>query len=364
MWSTPLNDVITKIILLGGVFILLKKRERRVPIKRSNFTEYPTLTLEQALDMVISDKRSEGVRERTIQDYVKNFGYFANWLSLNYEIQHVSDLTPDIFRDYINYLKYDARRYEGHKHINAEDQRIGLSDTTINIRLRVYKAIFNHLEREELIELNPVRNIKLLRQDIDLTNCLSDEEVKSILAQPDKRDYVGFRDYVGITILLDTGLRISELLSFRISDVDFQTRFFTIHGDKSKNRKPRLVPFSTHSAKLLLQLISENKQFFTTDRIFMSSFGEPLSANHFNKRLKYYGELAGIEGKKMTAHVYRHTWAKNMILNGADVFTLQKMGGWSDIRTLRRYIQMDTDDMRTSHDQHTPLKNFTKKRNL
>ncbi len=341
---------------------MLKKRERRVPVKRSTHVEYPRLTLGQALDMVISAKRAEGLRERTITDYVKNYGYFVEWLSTHYEIEYVDELSPDIFRDYINYLMYDARRYDGHKHINAENQRIGLSDTTVNIRLRTYKAIFNHLEREDLIEVNPISKIKLIRQDIDLTNCLSDDEVKAILAQPDQRDFVGYRDYVAISIFLDSGLRISELLSLRIPDVDFQTRFFTIQGDKSKNRKPRLVPFSNHTAKLLLQLIGENRQHFTTDRIFMSSFGEPLGANHFNKRLKYYGEKAGIEGKKMTAHVYRHTWAKNMILNGADAFTLQKMGGWADIRTMRRYIQMDTEDMRTSHDQFSPMNKFAKRR--
>ncbi|WP_242069842.1 tyrosine-type recombinase/integrase [Paenibacillus dendritiformis] len=57
----------------------------------------------------------------------------------------------------------------------------------------------------------------------------------------------------------------------------------------------------------------------------------------------------------MTAHVYRHTWARNMIFNGCDPFTLQKMGGWKDIRTMRRYIQMDTSDMRKSHDSYSPV---------
>jgi integrase/recombinase XerD len=162
--------------------------------------------------------------------------------------------------------------------------------------------------------------------------------------------------------MLDSGLRIQELLSLRMSDIDFQARFITIPAEKSKNRKPRLIPFSTLTSKLLLQLASENKQHFSTDRIFMSCFGEPLGANQFNKRLKYYGEKAGVTGKKMTAHVYRHTWAKNMTLNGADPFSLQKMGGWSDIRTVRRYIQMDTADIRKSHDAFSPIHNLVTKK--
>ncbi len=336
---------------------MLKKKQRKVPVgNRLSEEEYPRITFAQALDFAVNAKRAEGLRERTLKDYEKHFGYFLKWLNEKYpELQFADELTPTMFRDYVNYLRFDVRRYEGHKNIHVENQRIGLTETTVNIRLRTLKAIFNQLRKDALIEVNPLDSVNLLKQDIDLTNCLTDEEVRGILAQPNQKDYVGFRDYVAIVTMLDSGLRIQELLSLRTIDVDFQTRFITIPAEKSKNRKPRLVPISTQASRLLLQLVSENKQHFTTDRIFMSCFGEPLGANHFNKRLKYHGKRAGINGKKLTAHVYRHTWAKNMTLSGADPFTLQKMGGWSDIRTVRRYIQMDTSDIRKSHDEHSPI---------
>ncbi|SFM38233.1 integrase/recombinase XerD [Gracilibacillus orientalis] len=341
----------------------LNKRKKRKPVgKMSNQKEYPKLTLEQAIDLVISGKSAEGLRERTLKDYQKDWGYFVKWLNGHYEVETIDELTPQVFRDYINYLKYDAPKYNGHKFIDSDKQGIGLSETTINIRLRVYRAMFNYLEREDLIEYNPMSNIRLLRQDIDLTNCFTDEEVKEILRQPNQRDYVGYRDYVAMILLLDSGIRANELLNIRSSNIDFQTRFITLGGDKNKNRKPRIIPISVHTVKLVLQLVNENKQHFSTDRIFLSSYGEPLGQNHFNKRLKYYGNKAGIEGKKVTAHVYRHTWAKNMVVNGCDPFTLQKIGGWSDMRTMRRYIQMDTGDIRKSHDTHSPVMNMLNKR--
>lgn len=337
---------------------MLNKKQRKTPVKNRSSDEHelPRITFDQALDFVTSAKRAEGLRERSIKDYQKHYGYFVNWLQIKYpEIQFVHELTPTIFRDHINYMRFDAQRYDGHKYISPKKQSVGLSDTTVNIRLRTLKAIFNQLRRDGMIEMNPLDSVNLLKQDIDLTNCLTDEEVKAILQEPNQKDYVGFRDYVAIVSMLDSGLRIQELLGLRIPDIDFQTRFITISPEKSKNRKPRLVPISAFAAKLILQLVSENKQHFSTDRIFLSCFGEPLGHNQFNKRLKYYGQKAGISGKKMTAHVYRHTWAKNMTLNGTDPFTLQKMGGWSDIRTVRRYIQMDTADMRKSHDEHSPI---------
>lgn len=338
------------------------KRKKKRANRRVNDKQYPKLTLDQTLDLIIAGKRAEGLRERTLHDYIKSWGYFTNWLKKSYpEIETVDQLTTEVFRNYINYMKYDARKYDGHKFIDAEKQDIGLSDTTINIRLRVLRAFFNYLEKEELIEFNPMDNIKLLRQDIDLTDCFTDEEVKELLRQPNQRDYVGFRDFVAMNLLLDSGLRIGELVNLRVSDIDFKTRFITINGDKSKNRKPRLVPISAYVSKLLLQLINENQEHFKTDRVFLSCYGEPLEENQFNKRLKYYAEKAGIKGKKTTAHAYRHTWAKNMILNGCDAFTLQKMGGWADIRTMRRYIQMDIEDMRRSHDDFSPINRLKKR---
>jgi len=346
------------------VFVLLAKKQRRVPIgRRQDETEYPKITLSQALDFVLEAKRAAGLRERTLRDYGKNYNYFCKWLNAYHpEIQIVSDITAGIVRDYLNYLRYDAKRYDGHKYINADNQRIGLSDVTVNIRLRTLKAIFNQLKRDDLIEINPLDKVSFLRTDIDLTNCLSDDEVKAILSQPNQRDFVGFRDYVAMCLMLDSGLRVNELLGLRAGDIDFQTRFITLQGDKTKNRRPRIIPFSSHVSKLLIQLISENKQHFSTDRVFLSCYGEPLGANQFNKRLKYYAQKAGVTGKKLTAHVWRHTWAKNMVLSGSDPFTLQKMGGWQDIRTVRRYIQMDTADIRQSHDLHSPIEKFVRKR--
>ncbi|MFC5560171.1 tyrosine-type recombinase/integrase [Ureibacillus thermophilus] len=143
---------------------------------------------------------AEGIRDRTLRDYKKDWGYFIKWLNKNYpDLKTVDELTPQIFRDYINYCKYDAVKYEEHKYIPTQDE-VGLSDTTINIRLRVYKAIFNHLEREDLIPHNPLTNVKLLKQDIDLTNCFTDDEIKDLFKQPCLTDYVGFRDYVAMTV--------------------------------------------------------------------------------------------------------------------------------------------------------------------
>lgn len=109
----------------------LNKRVKRKPVgKMINQKEYPKLTLEQAIDLVIAGNSAEGLRERILKDYRKDWRYFVTWLEKNYEIETVDELSPQIFRDYINYLKYDVLKYEGHKLIKSE-QGIGIVELQV-----------------------------------------------------------------------------------------------------------------------------------------------------------------------------------------------------------------------------------------
>ncbi|MEA1010439.1 MULTISPECIES: phage integrase SAM-like domain-containing protein [Bacillus cereus group] len=126
----------------------LKKKKRITKMENAS-KKYPQLTLEQALDIVISGKRAEGCRDRTLRDYTKMWGDFTDWLLDNYEVKYIDELTTETFRNYINYMKYDKKRYEGHKFIDADKQGIGLCDTTININIRTLRALLNHLYGRE-----------------------------------------------------------------------------------------------------------------------------------------------------------------------------------------------------------------------
>ncbi|WP_025094168.1 tyrosine-type recombinase/integrase [Bacillus safensis] len=115
------------------------------------------------------------------------------------------------------------------------------------------------MEREDLIEINQIFGVSLLKQDIDLINCFTDGEVKKVLRQPNQRDYVGFRDYVAMILLLDSGMRANNLLSLRTVDIDVQTRFITLGGDKIRTENLVLFRFQhIHTVKLILQLFNEN----------------------------------------------------------------------------------------------------------
>ncbi|MCL6443007.1 MAG: site-specific integrase, partial [Alicyclobacillus sp.] len=112
----------------------------------------------------------------------------------------------------------------------------------------------------------------------------------------------------------------------------FEALTLTVPWEKAKTRKKRTVPISKRTAKLLAEIIRENEDFGPqADYLFYSSYGNPMTYESFDDRLKEYGKEAGIEGVRVSAHTFRHTFALHWIKNGGDPFSLQKILGHTDM---------------------------------
>lgn len=315
------------------------------------------LTFDEALDLFIKAKEAEGVRTRTVNDYTKHIEWFKRYLSnFHSGCIHISDLTPTIIRDYIRYMKNERKAYEGID--KREKSRKGLSVNTINIRLRTLKAMCNLWYTDGYIKDNPMKNIKQLRNpNEDEINGFSDEEVRALLKAPSERQYAGWRDKVLMLLLLDTGLRINEAVTLQMKQIDPKRRTLRVDSETAKNGKAREVPLSREILKALTELYTESVDYFgDTEFIFLSAYGEPLSADTFRRRLWNYAKLCGID--QATPHMFRHTFCRDYILNGGDIFTLQRIVDHADISTTRRYIQMDDRHVRGQHNRFSPLRKF------
>lgn len=334
---------------------------RRKAVNRANPShDIQPMTFDTAFNYFITAKIGEGIRDRTRTDYSNTWRYFSTWIDEeNYDINYVHEITPEICRNYIHYLTVDAPRYKGHKYIQ-NDQGKGLSSATVNMRIRSLKVAFNFWLREGFVRKNPLDNIRLQKVDEDKIEAFTDEQVEALLGACDQRKYVGFRDYVFQWLLLDSAMRINEALSLRPEDIDINTRSIELAARFNKNRRSRVVPLSIDTIKLLLELIDENKAHFPhAKKVFLSVYGEEVSDTQMNKRLKYYGDITGIgEVIRTTAHTWRHTAAKNYILNGGDPYTLMRLLGHSSIQMTRRYVQMTDNDVRIKHEEFTPIKKF------
>lgn len=332
--------------------------------KRANPpTDIQLMALEPAWHYFITAKIGEGIRERTQVDYSNTWRYFTEWLSEeNYEVKYVSEVTTAMCRSYIHYLTVEAPRFKGHKYIQ-NDHGKGLSSATINMRIRALKVAFNFWYKEGFVRINPMDNVRCQKDDVDKIESFTDEQVEALLGACDQRTYVGFRDYVFQFCLLDSGMRMNELLSITQESIDIKTRSVELEARFNKNRKARIVPLSAETIKLLLELIDENKQHFPgAKKVFLSCYGEEVRDTQMNKRLKYYGDITGV-GKEIrsTAHTWRHTMARNYILAGGDPYTLMRILGHSSIHMTRRYVQMTDVDVQVKHAKFSPIKKFRTK---
>ncbi|GIN59776.1 tyrosine recombinase XerC [Lederbergia ruris] len=325
---------------------IVRKRARKGSAKNIE------MTLQEAYDFFVLLKKTKGVRARTQEDYKTQFEFLTEWLADEHsEIELVSEINDDILREYIVYLSQE--------HVNQRTGEEGLSPYTVNIRIRFLKAFFNTLFSEEKIMDNPAENLSLMLVDEDSFDPLDDHEIVALLDAPDEDYYPQFRDKVAMLLMLDTGMRIGEEFALEIEEIDIKGRVINLPASKSKNRKARVIPISAMVAKMLLELISENKAHFDETHVFLSNSGTPYQPNSFRRRLLKYKKEAGIT-KRVSPHSLRHQFCRDYILNGGDVFTLQRIVGHADIQTTRKYIQMTGVDIKEQHALYSPVARLRK----
>ncbi|MGG4455934.1 tyrosine-type recombinase/integrase [Brevibacillus porteri] len=159
-----------------------------------------------------------------------------------------------------------------------------------------------------------------------------------------------------ILLFVDSGMRVQEVCSLDILDIDFISRCINLPEIKNKNRKNRIIPLSNEVSRRLHELYNETKLHFDTEAVFVSNFGERLTTDGIRTNLRKYVKRAGIN-RSIAPHSFRRFFAKQSALNGMDIFSLQRILGHADITTTRLYVQMDRDDLIYQHNQFSPLGN-------
>jgi len=345
-----------------GTRVRKGQRTNSVQQPRAEREETKDYTLEQALTLFIRAKEAENVRPRTIRDYINHIGYLADYMT---EVRglpnaYLSDLDEDMIRDYIKYLLTKKRRYDGIE--GRKDKHIGLSETTVNIRLRTLRTMCRFWHKEGYAKTNPMENIKPVRSDEqEEVPGISDAELEILFASYDDTQFADWRDKILCLTMLDTGLRPTEACGLTIDRVDFHMLTIYVPSQVAKNRRNREVPMSKEIAKLLRELYDESVQYFgETEHIFNNAYGEPFTADSFRKRLNRRKERLGIE--RLHPNMFRHTFCRNYILNGGDIFTLQKIVDHASIETTRKYVQMDSEHIRSQHNKFSPVNRILKRK--
>lgn len=335
------------------------RRGRSTKSRRTYAREFNT-NLDDIFQTFIRDRKAEGVGDRAVDDYEYSFRYIKKYLDQR-ELSHdIRNITTDLIRDYIVYMKDEAVKFEGHKFKKDKHKEIGLSNSTINTRIKSLKTLFNRLESDGKWMDNVLADIKSLPDPQEVIDILTPDELRQLLAIPNQRSYAGFRDYVLMNFLLDSFIRIGEAVQLRKKEFDFAARCVAIPAAIAKNKKFRIIPLSIKTLDLIDELIAENETDFSSDHIFLTNYGEPITPERFRTRLKQFAAKTSIT-KNVYPHLLRHTAATMFLQNGGDIRHLQKLLGHSDLRMVQRYTHLSDPSLTKQHEQFSIMNNIENK---
>jgi len=218
--------------------------------------------------------------------------------------------------------------------------KANIKTVSINTRIRALKSFFNFLHKNKLISKNPMTNIKQLRSRQRLIETLDDTEIEKVAKTiKNQNSFIGVRDLAIFILMIDTGIRLSELTGIEVDDI----RGNKIIIKKTKNLLERTAYLSKRTQELLQRYLMIRGKL-DTNILFVNIDNGPLKPRGIQNRFEKYKEQCKLT-KQFSPHILRHTFAKNSIINGMDAFTLAKLLGHSDITVTRRYVNLWGDDL-------------------
>lgn len=230
----------------------------------------------------------------------------------------------------------------------------GLSPTSTARAVASLRGFYKFLRLNGTVAHNPAEDLRSPKTFRALPKFLSLEDVESLLRGPDVNTPRGQRDKALIELLYATGLRVSELVGLRMSDVRSDEGFLKTVG---KGSKERIVPVGDEAAKWVGQYLREGRPKLVKKRdgpwLFLNSRGQRLSRVGFWKALKAYGRKAGIRGP-LSPHVLRHSFATHLLDRGADLRAIQTMLGHADLSTTQIYTHVLEARLRSVYDRFHP----------
>jgi integrase/recombinase XerD len=286
-------------------------------------------------DQFINHLRVErGLADNTVQSYSRDLFRFFDFLNA----KKLSPLrtTQDDLTDYMGSLKQT------------------LSARSCARNLSALRMFFRFLVSDGKIKSSPARLLEAAKLPQRLPGILSAQEVDLLLSQPDDSNHLGQRDKVLMEILYATGLRVSELVGLKISNVNLEAGYVRIVG---KGSKERIVPMGSEALDTLKTYLSEGRPRLLKGRsssyLFLNLRGTPISRQGFWRVIKKYGRSAGI-GKQITPHKLRHSFATHLLEGGADLRSVQVMLGHADISTTQIYTHITRERLKQVHERYHP----------
>ncbi|MDH7602952.1 MAG: site-specific tyrosine recombinase XerD [Armatimonadota bacterium] len=291
------------------------------------------IAIQQFLDWLAVER---GLSDHTIASYSKDLVQFAEFAS-KHNVADASRIDEELVKSFLSQLK--RNRYAA---------------TSVARKLSAIRSFLKFLTAERIVGRNPLALVTFSRPARRLPKSLDVDEVARLLHAPDVHTDLGLRDRAMLETLYATGLRVSELISLRVSDVNLDAGFVRCVG---KGGKERLVPLGEVAGGFIALYTSEVRERLaggrSTEYLFLTTQGRPMSRVMFWKIIKKYARAAGIT-KEITPHTLRHSFATHLLERGADLRSLQEMLGHANIATTQIYTHVSRDHLREVYRETHP----------
>jgi len=306
--------------------------------------------LSECIDYYEVCNRAEGKSPKTISWYSANLRCFRNYLKSRHLPNIIDYIDIKLLREYILYLLKQTK-YTNHPFTPAQTEL--LSASTVHGHVRTLRAFFSWLVTEGLIEYNATKDLKPPKVPRKVVSTLSDEEIKVILSTFSTTSPSDARNRTIFMILLDSGLRIGELVNLKIEDIQMNEGLMKVMG---KGKKERIVPIGNNAQRAL------ERYFFRyrpepahkgLDNVFLSINGNPLTENGIKLMFARLARRAGVN--RLHAHLCRHTFAINYLLNGGDIYSLKEILGHNTLEMVNRYLHFTKAQITALHREFSPM---------
>jgi len=281
------------------------------------------------------EKRSSS---NTVAAYVRDVRQFYDYL-LSRNIKTFAQVSDEIASDYLNLL-----------------QRSNKAASTVTRAIASLKCFYNLLLQRNDVITNPMKNIVPPKVKRKAPEILTSKEVNLLLSQPKSVDPKGYRDRAMLEVLYATGMRVSELVTLNINDINLSSSFLRCSG----SQKERIIPLYPACVRAVTDYInyarSQLIQSPNETALFVNVNGKRMTRQGFWKIVKRYQESAGIE-KDITPHTLRHSFAIHLLENGADIRAIQEMLGHVDISSTQFYSNIVNQRLRDVYNKYHPRAN-------
>jgi site-specific recombinase XerD len=298
-----------------------------------------TPSLDKALHEFLLDGRARQFTAPTLDHYRSRLGSFVQWAAAQDDAPAtVADVTPRLLRSYLVSL-----------------QERNLASNTQHTHARAVRAFLNFCKREGWLKQSPFDAVKMPRADKVEKLAFSDEDVRRLLRACDTA-----RERALLLVLMDTGIRATELCNLDVADVDLDTQAVTVR--LGKGRKDRTTYLGARAARAVSRYLAERTDATPSTPLFVSESNRNvdgrLTRSGLRRILDTIGKRAGVAD--VHPHRFRRTFATWSLRGGMSVYALARLMGHSDIATLRRYLALVEADLQRAHEQVGPVDKMLK----